>query len=596
MSQPQNQSQSIPNTASSQGSVVLLEEYFNNRDNRFLDELNKISSLKKLAGFADTWKKDPRPWARKKIFKYLSYPLDKPGHNALVKRLFKHAEQTGDNELMGAFLVAFDCLVRRVRKKRWRWDMESRSSWGEESLVSPRNTIPPVLFRVHIHPITGKKKKYPVYFRPDARLFSYHTRNYLRRRAWRYFRKLGFQNPESYPGAISIALKQYKDEDFAKGENILDNWGFVNAAFYNHKALNFGSSNINLAKGAAISELEPAPRFPELWAKPDSAGIIISIILEAGSRMVRVWAIELFRVNHMGSMLPCTLETLTACFNHKDKEVQEFACELLANFPDLNSAPLSFWMNLLEIPNIEVLDLVCREMIKYVNPKLFTLEKCMDLACKRAVPIARLGLRLVQARQDILPELLVNLAHAKSEAVAGEITGWALSIIGNRKYYDHEIVIEFFDSLVLGTRSAAWEWLIREESDGYSGGYDDPVLWARLTETPYDDLRLKLVEHLDKRITLPGTDTKSLSFIWCSVLSGIHRGGRHKLKAVMQLAHAIEKDIEQADNLLPVLSVAVRSIRKPEMRAGLAAIAGMVTRKPEMADKIKIHIPELEFA
>ncbi len=43
-------------------------------------------------------------------------------------------------------------------------------------------------------------------------LFSYRTRYYLRRRAWRYFRRMGFATPDAYPAAIAAALRRYRDE------------------------------------------------------------------------------------------------------------------------------------------------------------------------------------------------------------------------------------------------------------------------------------------------------------------------------------------------------------------------------------------------
>jgi hypothetical protein len=50
---------------------------------------------------------------------------------------------------------------------------------------------------------------------------------------------------------------------------------------------------------------------------------------------------------------------------------------------------------------------------------------------------------------------------------------------------------------------------------------------------------------------------------------------------------------DQTDELLPVLTVAVRSIRKPEMRAGLAAIASIVNHRPDLEPVIARELPEL---
>ena len=59
----------------------------------------------------------------------------------MVKRLFKQAEASNDHELMAAFLVAFDRLVRRLRRMRHRYNFQTRQSWQEEELFAPRDQI-----------------------------------------------------------------------------------------------------------------------------------------------------------------------------------------------------------------------------------------------------------------------------------------------------------------------------------------------------------------------------------------------------------------------------------------------------------------------
>src|SRR6185437_1522052 len=91
-------------------STLLIDESFSNQDDQFIDRLRLVRAPKYLAGLADRWKKDPRPWAHEQIFSYLALPLDRPGHHPVVKRLFKQAEANHDHALVAAFLVAFDRL------------------------------------------------------------------------------------------------------------------------------------------------------------------------------------------------------------------------------------------------------------------------------------------------------------------------------------------------------------------------------------------------------------------------------------------------------------------------------------------------------
>ena len=64
------------------------------------------------------------------------------------------------------------------------------------------------------------------------RLFSVATRQYLRRRAWRYFRRMGKNSPERYIAAISRGLVRYTDEDVSDGLALIDNWGLTHALFH----------------------------------------------------------------------------------------------------------------------------------------------------------------------------------------------------------------------------------------------------------------------------------------------------------------------------------------------------------------------------
>jgi len=168
---------------------------------------------------------------------------------------------------------------------------------------------------------------------------------------------------------------------------------------------------------------------------------------------------------------------------------------------------------------------------------------------------------------------------------------WALARLGAREHYEVGTVGRFFDSLTAATREAAWAWLVEG-----SAGYDDPVLWSRLAETPFDDLKLKLVDLLARRAAIPGLSTDQLAPVWCAVLLGVHRGGRQKLKAVRDIAAAVARTPDQAGRLLPVLAVAVRSVRGPERRAGLAAVMTLLAVRPELSALVRASLPELHFA
>lgn len=572
--------------------MLLVEEFFSTGDERFLQELRQFRSPQPLAGFADRWKRDPRDWARRQALAYLELPLGVAGHQPLVKRLFKQAEADANDELMAAFMVAFDRLVRLQRRMRHRYDWQSRTSWQEEHLYAPRNTLPAETTRKAVNPRTGQTIEVPVRIPSRGVLFSYHTRRYLRRRAWRYFRHLGHQRPADYVKAVSRALGRYRDDDLRRGEDILESWGLIHACFGKHRSLQFDAARVTLKEGSSLEGLTAAPYFSELWRHADAAEELLNLTCMAKSRLVRVWAVQLLKREHAAWLDDLPAHDLLRLLEHEDAEVQQFGAGLLASARGLPSWPIATWLRLVEVQNPTALGLVCEAMTKHVQSGRLNLTQCLALATAEPTPVARLGLGFLLQRQITSDEerrALASVGDARSAAVGRELTEWALAIVGTKEAYDRDIATRLLDSLLAEVRLTAWQWLASADSPGHA----DPVLWSRLLQTPFDDLRLPLVDHLAKRAALPGVDRGDLGPLWCTVLLGIHRGGRQKTKAVYQLAQAIAERPERAESLLPVLAVAVRSARLPELRAGLSALVTAVERRPELRPLVEKFLPDV---
>lgn len=573
------------------GQMLLAEEYFSSQHDGFVAALRNASNSKSLASFTDRWKNDPRPWARQQMLEYLKQPLNCQGHQPVVKRLFKQAEGREDHELMAAFLVSFDLLVRRRIKTVWRWERNFRSSYEEDVLSTPRDVMPLSSDKRGYNPATGERMASSPNIPRGAKLFKYKTRYYLRRRAWRYFRYLGHQQPAAYVAAILPSLERYTDDDLRLGENILDNWGLLHICYGEHEALEFGKSHVRLKEGQTLNNLTPAPSFPELWKQPAVAAALFALISRAPSRFVRTWAIELLQRDHSAFIPAC--DELLKLLEHEDMEMQQFGAQLLQSAPWLGTLPVADWMKLLQTRNEEALQRVCDIFLKQVTPDRFNLEQTIGLACFQPVPVARVGQKFLTSRKIVTAgerAALLALTEAKCPAVAGELATWALGIIGTKANYNGDQIIRFFDTIRKEVRQAAWAWLVAD-----SAGLNDSVLWSRLIETPFDDLRLSIIDHLQRLDKLPVSDANSLDHVWRSVLLGVHRGGRQKSKAVKQIAKVIQSEPVRAETLLPVLAVAVRSVRGPEARAGLAAIASVIELRPELTSMVRKHLPELKL-
>ena len=80
------------------------------------------------------------------------------------------------------------------------------------------------------------------------------------------------------------------------------------------------------------------------------------------------------------------------------------------------------------------------------------------------------------------------------------------------------------------------------------------------------------------------------------MLLNVRRGSRVKPAAVEQVVWRLDRHPAEADQLVPLLSVAMRSLRRPERHAALAAVVRLVERRPDAALLVQQSFPELKWA
>ncbi len=431
------------------------------------------------------------------------------------------------------------------------------------------------------------------------RLFSIHTRNYLRRRTWRYFRRLGKQQPERYVPALVEALKLYSDEDAADGLALLDSWGLVHVLFHHCPALVAKPTGWTLAPDRSLAELAPAPIYEKLWLAAPRA--LLDLLRNARCRPVRQWAIHLIRRDPAAVLKHLPLDELLNLLTHTDDEVVILAGETLERAPGLDLVPFERWLTLLDTPSVTALDVICGLMAKHVRPEQVTFADVVRLASSRPVPVARLGAGWLRAKSPQSEDdcrALLGLAEAQAEPIRGEIIHWARQLLSASSYFRPEWVLEFLDSRHEDVRTEGWSWLQEE-----ARSREQVELWRRLLESPYDDVRLKLVADLEQRVARNeqaltervALDPVLVRFLWASVLLNIHRGNRHKPPVVGQIVRRLEQRPDDAKDLLPILSVALRSLRGPEWRAGLTGVVQVVERRPEVEADVRALFPELRI-
>jgi hypothetical protein len=193
---------------------------------------------------------------------------------------------------------------------------------------------------------------------------------------------------------------------------------------------------------------------------------------------------------------------------------------------------------------------------------------------------------------------LLSLTEADCEALRSEIVRVVRERLSATSHFESSWVLEFLDSRHADVRVEGTEWFRAEPR-----ARDEVNLWQGLLESPHDDVRFFLIAELEARargrdvehLASLETGGEGLRLLWASVLLNVHRGSRAKPKAVRQVVRWIERRPEHTGLLLPLLAAAMRSARGPERRAGLAAVAELVARRPEALSQVCATIPELKL-
>ncbi len=573
------------------GPFLIIEELFQNGDPRFLTEMRGFSDPKGLTTIVDRWRRDPRPWAREQALAYALLPMDAPGHQPVVKRLFKQAEEQRWHEVMAGFLVAFDRSVRRRVVKHVRWDFHSRTTYTDEALVVPRDVLPSSVLRRDGKQIVWRPPGQIPHARKGARLFSYRTRRYMRRRVWRYFRYLGAKRgggPE-YIAAVCHALKLYTDADLATGINVLDSKGLLHILYHDSPLLEFTVCEVRLREGASLNDLKPAPWHRDYWGDPAAFALILDVLIQSSARFVRFAMMELLRADHAERLAALPARELLGLLDHEDGEVRQFGAALLSANPSLGVLPLETWFRLLETRDESMLALIVEALGKHVSPARLSFADCVRLAGTRSLPVARVGFGFLQQRGAAPGELeaLLQLADARCESLAGDLARFALGqLAAEPRVLSLEELSLFLDSRSERIRGAAWDFA-RSAGDWLKR----PEFFARLVETPHPDLRELVVGELEKQeALLPGS-----AALWATVLLSIHRGSRAKPRAARQAAEAVSRDPALAGDLIPPLCALLRSLRGPEVRQAVGALATIAQARPELIPAIQKRAPELVF-
>ncbi|MFT3765834.1 MAG: hypothetical protein QM820_09985 [Minicystis sp.] len=317
---------------------------------------------------------------------------------------------------------------------------------------------------------------------------------------------------------------------------------------------------------------------------------MIELVERAQSRTVRVFAIALLRRDYAEDLRRLPLRRARGLLRSPHDEVQTFAAELLRNASGVQNLSIEEWLDLLRIDNPNALPLLCELVEKTVRPERLSLAQAVELACARAAPVAELGLRWAKQKpvnDEAALATVLGLVRAGAPQVRAEGIAWVTEILAKVSFGKPEHVRDLLDARFADVRAHG---LALVEKDARFQA--STVLWGALAESPYDDARAFLVRHLRDREKSFGPET--LRQVWATSLLAVHRGGRAKRTALNQIAARIAHKPAEAESLLPLLGIALRSVRAPERRTALAAVASAAVREPSLTRAIERVLPDLK--
>ncbi len=554
------------------GSTLLLDEFFASGDPRFLPELFAASASRSLKALGPRWYADKREFARDALIRYIDDGCLRPGHRALVKSLFKSAEAAGDDEAMAHFMVAIDGMPRRKLVAVPSYDYASNTTVERMALVSDGTA-----------PTRRRMKKGD----PNKLTFTRLTRQYLARRAWRYFRTIGRKDPARYLRAMQLALPLYRDEALAKPEQFLDSWGLVNALYWGAPSLHRRPDGVRLRRNTTLADLLPAPIYPKVWASAFES--LFEFVLRARSRTVRTWALTTLRDQHSTELRALPIDRVRELLRSPHDEVLVLGAELLKSVRGLERLPVDAWLELLAIDNADVVALVSELVAKYVTPDRLLLEQCVALACARVAPVAQLGLawaktKPLRSAADL--DVCARIGNAAAPLVRREAVAWFLEALARESFATPEHVRELLDARFQDTRAATIAFV-----RGSERFRDVLTVWSSLAESPYEDARGALIERMtawDAQMT-----PASLRHLWATAILAVHRGSRTKPRVLTQIAQRIVQHPDEASALMPLFRYTLRSVRATERRAAIAAVARAAFGDPAFRSRLAAELPEL---
>jgi hypothetical protein len=372
---------------------------------------------------------------------------------------------------------------------------------------------------------------------------------------------------------------------------LLDAWGLLHVLYAWSPVLERLPRGIRVAKGSSLAQLAPAPYFKDAWL--EDGGELLSMLARARSRTVRRWTIAWLEQHHAAALDGAALDALRPLLTSDDEDVARFAARLLPRARGVETLAVTDWLDLLRIENVDVAPAVVACFEKNVAPKRLTLAQTIALTGARIAAVAELGLRwTLEAMEKKTASaadlaILVRMAEATAPRVREDAVRWLLDRFDASPDRRAEHVRDLLDSRFADVRSLVRDWLEARNAA-------DVPLWFALLESPYDDVRALVVKHAEAWQAQAGAS--EIEHLAATVLLAVHRGAGAKQSMLRRLADRAIARPEDGERLLPVLAIALRSVRPAERVGALAALARAAVGDEALRAAVGRHVPELSIS
>lgn len=554
------------------GSVLLVEQLFEEESPRFGVEAQRLPSNAAAARFVERWFRDGRPFARAALLELVER-CDRMGQRLLVKRLLGLAERAKDDELMGCFAAAFDRMSKRWLVTCVRWDSTSRQLVPARRLV-----LAPELTR------SAGDKNRPV--------FTQLTRMHLARRALRYFRRIGFSDPARYAKSVAACLARYRDEDLDEPRKLLDSWSLCHFLHHGSDVIERAPRGIEVRAGRSLADLHYAPLHSAAWR--DAFDPLVELAATAQSRPAARFALEMLRQHHASRLPSLAWSDAKRLLYAPSDEVRAFMAAQLGELEAIASVPIREWLALLDSGSIDVLDAVSKLATTLVSSSRLALDEAVALACSAVAPVAQVGLdwtkqKLPLIKTDAERRILLRLSNARADGVRVEAAELLRNVLRSTPSAPPEEARELLDAPAADVRAQGLALLDDEPRFGQSA-----KVWSALAESPHPDARAKLLSKLADREGAPvAVASDALRALWATTLLQVSRGARDKRLALRTIADRLTRRPEEAESLAPLLAITLRSVRAAERRSGLAAAARAARTDARVRAALERHVREL---